>query len=39
MVKKVTELKGTGYQHYRFVIAGKIREIFQVENGELIPNY
>ena len=34
--KKVTELKGTGYRHYRFVIARKIRAIFEVENGELI---
>ncbi len=34
--KKVTELKGTSYRHYRFVIARKIRAIFEIENDELI---
>jgi mRNA interferase RelE/StbE len=34
--KKITELKGTGYDHYRFVIARRIRAIFEVKNDELI---
>lgn len=34
--KKVTELKGTGYNHYRFVIARKIRAIFEIQNDRLI---
>ncbi|MCF6245285.1 MAG: type II toxin-antitoxin system RelE/ParE family toxin [Sulfurovum sp.] len=34
--KKVTELKGTDYKHYRFVIAKRIRAIFEVDNGKLI---
>jgi len=34
--KKVTELKGTEYKHYRFVIARRIRAIFEIENDELI---
>ncbi len=33
--KKVTELKGTKDRIYRFVIARKIRAIFQLENGTL----
>ncbi len=34
--KKVTELKGTKYNHYRFVIARKIRAIFEVQDGSLV---
>ena len=34
--KKITELKGTDYAHYRFVIARRIRAIFEIRNGELI---
>ncbi len=34
--KKVTELKGTDYKHYRFVIARRIRAIFEVQEGELV---
>lgn len=34
--KKVTELKGTDYKHYRFVIARRIRAIFEINNGTLI---
>ncbi len=34
--KKVTELKGTDYRHYRFVIARRIRAIFEIDNGKLI---
>ncbi|NOR54937.1 MAG: plasmid stabilization protein [Sulfurovum sp.] len=34
--KKVTELKGTEYKHYRFVIARRIRAIFEIDNGKLI---
>jgi mRNA interferase RelE/StbE len=34
--KKITELKGTDYKHYRFVIARKIRAIFEIKDGELI---
>ena len=33
--KKITELKGTEYRHYRFVIARKIRAIFEVQ-GETV---
>ncbi|CUV65674.1 Putative plasmid stabilization system [Sulfurovum sp. enrichment culture clone C5] len=34
--KKITELKGTGYNHYRFVIARRIRAIFELQNDKLI---
>ena len=34
--KKVTELKGTEYAHYRFVIARRIRAIFEVKEDKLI---
>jgi mRNA interferase RelE/StbE len=34
--KKVTELKGTGYNHYRFVIARRLRAIFEIQNDKLI---
>jgi len=34
--KKVTELKGTSYKHYRFVIARRIRAIFECVDGELV---
>lgn len=34
--KKITELKGTGYNHYRFVIARRIRAIFELQNDQLI---
>ena len=34
--KKVTELKGSSYRHYRFVIARRIRAIFEIENDKLI---
>jgi len=34
--KKVTELKGTASRHYRYVIARKIRAIFEIQDGELI---
>ncbi|MEA1880493.1 MAG: type II toxin-antitoxin system RelE/ParE family toxin [Campylobacterota bacterium] len=34
--KKVTELKGTDYKHFRFVIARRIRAIFEIDNGKLI---
>jgi len=34
--KKVTELKGTDYKHYRFVIARRIRAVFEIDNGKLI---
>ena len=34
--KKVTELKGTDYAHYRFVIARRIRAIFEIKNDEVI---
>jgi mRNA interferase RelE/StbE len=34
--KKITELKGTDFKHYRFVIARRIRAIFEVKNEELI---
>ena len=34
--KKVTELKGTDYKHYRYVIARRIRAVFEIDNGKLI---
>ena len=34
--KKVTELKGTDCKHYRFVIARRIRALFEIDNGKLI---
>lgn len=34
--KKITELKGTEYKHYRFVIARRIRAIFEIKDDELI---
>ncbi len=34
--KKITELKGTGYNHYRFVIARRIRAIFELQKDQLI---
>ena len=34
--KKMTELKGTDYKHYRLIIARRIRAIFEVDNGKLI---
>ena len=34
--KKVTALKGTDYNHYRFVIARRIRAIFEIQEGKLI---
>ncbi len=34
--KKITELKGTGYKHYRFIIARRIRAIFEVQNEQLV---
>jgi mRNA interferase RelE/StbE len=34
--KKVTRLKGTDYVHYRFVIARRIRAIFEINEGELV---
>jgi len=34
--KKVTELKGTDYKHYRFVIARRIRAVFEMDNGKLV---
>ena len=34
--KKVTELKGTDFKHYRFVIARKIRAIFELKNERLV---
>ncbi len=33
--KKVTELKGSSYKHYRFVIARKIRAIFEIKDGNI----
>jgi mRNA interferase RelE/StbE len=36
MSKKVTELKGTDYKHYRFVIARRIRAVFEIDNGKLV---
>ncbi len=35
-VKKVTELKGTDYRHYRFVIARRIRAIFEIQDEKVI---
>ena len=35
--KKVTQLKGTEFKHYRFVIARRIRAIFEInDDGEMI---
>ncbi len=34
--KKVTKLKGTDYRHYRFVIARRIRAIFEIKDDEVI---
>jgi mRNA interferase RelE/StbE len=34
--KKVTELKGTDYKHYRFVIARRIRAIFEIQDEKLV---
>ncbi|MCI0501479.1 MAG: type II toxin-antitoxin system RelE/ParE family toxin [Epsilonproteobacteria bacterium] len=34
--KKITELKGSEYNHYRFVIARRIRAIFEIQNDKLI---
>jgi mRNA interferase RelE/StbE len=34
--KKITELKGSDYKHYRFVIARKIRAIFEIKDDKLI---
>ena len=34
--KKVTELKGASSRHYRYVIARKIRAIFEIEDGEIV---
>ena len=34
--KKVTELKGTQYKHYRFVIARRIRAIFEIKDEEIV---
>ena len=34
--KKVTALKGTDYNHYRFVIARRIRAIFEIQEGKLV---
>ena len=34
--KKITELKGAGYKHYRFIIARRIRAIFEVQNEQLV---
>ena len=34
--KKITELNGTEYKHYRFVIARRIRAIFEIKDDELI---
>lgn len=34
--KKITELKGTDYKHYRFVIARRIRAVFEIDNGKLV---
>ncbi len=34
--KKITELKGTEYHHYRFVIARRIRALFELQNDKLI---
>ena len=34
--KKVTGLKGTDYNHYRFVIARRIRAIFEIQNDKFV---
>ncbi len=34
--KKITQLKGTDYKHFRFVIARRIRAIFEIKDNELI---
>lgn len=34
--KKITELKGTEYKHYRFIIARRIRAIFEIKDDELV---
>ena len=34
--KKITELKGTNYKHYRFVIARRIRAIFEIKDEAVI---
>jgi mRNA interferase RelE/StbE len=34
--KKITQLKGTDYKHFRFVIARRIRAIFELKDDELI---
>ena len=34
--KKVTELKGTSYRHYRYVIARRIRAIFEIEEDRIV---
>ena len=34
--KKITELKGTDYKHYRFVIARRIRAIFEIQDNQLV---
>jgi mRNA interferase RelE/StbE len=34
--KKVTELKGTDYAHYRYVIARRIRAVFEIKNDEVV---
>ena len=34
--KKITELKGSDYKHYRFVIARRIRAIFEIKDDELV---
>ncbi len=34
--KKVTELKGTDYKHYRFVIARRIRAIFEIQDEKIV---
>ena len=34
--KKVREPKGTDYKHYRFVIARKIRAIFEIKDDKVI---
>jgi mRNA interferase RelE/StbE len=34
--KKITELKGTDYKHYRFVIARRIRAVFEIQDEKII---
>jgi mRNA interferase RelE/StbE len=34
--KKITQLKGTDYKHFRFVIARRVRAIFELKDDELI---